>query len=145
MTERTIHPYCNDWQYSENTKDGKSMNQRTFAEFVKDLIREHALDDPLNKHCLYISLSDIPPNDQKEYLKQWMFSEGMIEDYEEACNNPWLIDAYLVEYKKSLEYWLDKYISDVEADRYQDYLDDNDLVVRHHSDNGEPYTVRRYT
>jgi hypothetical protein len=140
MEERTIHYICNDVQYYDRTKDGISMNERSFINFIKELIRDYG-----NKigNNIFISLQDIPYTLQQQYLKQFYFFENQLERYQEIFNNPHLVRQAIEEDCHELEYWLTQYVEEVEQEIFESYLEENHLRVSHHLDNGEPYPIRR--
>lgn len=135
-----IQQYLNDKQYTDNVKDGVSMNERSFIRFVKDIIEEYG---EWKEYSLFIDLSYLPFRMKKELLKQWMFFEGYIEYYEEIFSNTYLIESEIEENKSELEFWIENYRKEIEQDSFDSFLSDNDLVTYRHSDNGENMIIRR--
>ena len=140
MRANNIQQHCNDVQYHDNTKDGISMNERTFILFVKSIIKEYG---EIDGNSIYISLDFLPPILQQEYLKQWMFFEGYIEYYQEIFSDPIKIHSAIQENKDDLNYWLKQYSDEIAQEFFEAHVYDNDLRVCHYIDNNEFYLARR--
>lgn len=140
MNARTIQQSCNDMQYRDNTKDGVSMNERTFIAFVKGLIREYA---EKAGQSLFISIDSLPFTVQQEYLKQWYFFEGYMEEYQAIFNNPQKIKAAIQAERDELNHWLSFYTEEVEQENMSNFMEEHGLVGIQCWDNGETIIVRR--
>lgn len=142
MNRSTITHCVNDLQYTDKSKDGLSMQERLFSQYVKALIEEYGEWDR-NWQSLYMSLDHLPLHIKRDYFKQYMFFNGEVSHYQEICGNNDLIDELIECDKTELEHWLKHYANIIENNAHESFLSDNDLMTSYHRDNGEAYLTRR--
>jgi len=140
MQARTIQQICNDWQYIDSTKDGVSMNERSFIAFVKSLVKEYG---EYKNGCIFITLDDLPSHLQQEYLKQYYFFEGYIEEYQSIFSRPSQVKEAIEEERANLNFWLKEYVRELEEEFQTGFIEAHNLVVHQYKDNGERYLARR--
>jgi predicted DNA-binding protein len=114
------------------------IDRNCILQFAREVVRDHAEE---MEDGYYLRVKDLP-NAEKQILLS--YSVECIELYEDFIQNPTRLQAAYEEYEKEMQYWIDEVIDDEYQDMYCARMEENDMVCRHHADNGEPYWVRRY-
>ena len=120
MRRVTIQQYCNEPQYTITNKTAKDglLVEKVFKEFVCSLIHEHG---DYRDGTIQIYFCDLPSYAQQEYLKQFLFFDNNIEEWEHLIANPSLIPAYINEYESALQHYLDKWSDEVYCDIQEEF------------------------
>lgn len=145
MLVNNIVQYVNDKQYFP--KDGKTMQQREmdiFKALVYGLVKDYAEVTFEDKHYqVDLTLTDLPYSIQKLLFIRWNDVSKETELSDDDLNNPMLIEAYLSEYKKQLNKHIYQACEEYASERLSSWIDEQDLRVCYHADNGEIYYLRK--
>lgn len=117
----------------QDTKEGiYTMKGLSLTRLLHNLIREYG---QYSDGTYAINPETFSLSDKKLILSHVTDSE----EYEWACNNPVRTEAVFNEYVNHIQHLLDGQCDEV----YAEDMEEAGLVSMNHSDNGEPYWVRR--